>query len=53
MFEAIAKSAARRYILVMMACHRLDRDKWPGNGLWCFTDLLPILHRSAQPTLNL
>ena len=34
MFLSIAKIAARHGVLVMMACHRLDKDAWPGHGLW-------------------
>ena len=33
-FAKIAKAAARRGILVLIGCHRLKPDAWPGNGLW-------------------
>ena len=31
MFLAVAKIAARHGLMVMMACHRLDKDSWPGT----------------------
>ncbi|KAL1500419.1 hypothetical protein AB1Y20_013076 [Prymnesium parvum] len=34
MFQSIAERAASRGILVMIACHRLRPDAWPGGGLW-------------------
>ena len=34
MFLKLAEVAAEHGILVMMACHRLSPDAWPGNGLW-------------------
>ena len=34
MFLELAKSAASRGILVMMAMHRLNPGAWPGDGLW-------------------
>ena len=34
MFRAIALEAGKRGILVLMACHRLRPDAWPGDGLW-------------------
>ena len=34
MFAALAKAAARRGILIMLACHRVKHDAWPGLGLW-------------------
>ena len=34
MFAIIAREAARRGILVMVACHRIKHDAWPGAGLW-------------------
>ena len=34
MFLAIAHAAAQRGILIMIACHRVKHDAWPGAGLW-------------------
>ena len=34
MFLAIAHAAAQRGILIMIACHRIKHDAWPGAGLW-------------------
>lgn len=34
MFSILAKEAAKRGILVMIACHRITPDSWPGKGLW-------------------
>ena len=34
MFAEFADQAARKGILVMMACHRLNPTAWPGDGLW-------------------
>lgn len=34
MFRYIALEAAKRGILVLMACHRLAPAAWPGKGLW-------------------
>lgn len=34
MFAEIADRAARRGLLVMMACHRLNPTAWPGDGKW-------------------
>ena len=34
MFAKLAEVAAQHGILVLMACHRLKPDAWPGKGLW-------------------
>ena len=34
MFLVLAREAAARGILVMVACHRIKHDAWPGAGLW-------------------
>jgi aryl-phospho-beta-D-glucosidase BglC (GH1 family) len=34
MFHIIAREAASRGILIMLACHRIKADAWPGKGLW-------------------
>ena len=34
MFAEIADIAARKGILIMMACHRINPHAWPGDGLW-------------------
>ena len=34
MFRAIARKAAARGMLVMIGCHRVRADAWPGKGLW-------------------
>ena len=34
MFAVIAREAAKRGILVMLACHRITKSAWPGKGLW-------------------
>ena len=34
MFRVLAREAATRGILVMIACHRIQHDAWPGSGLW-------------------
>jgi len=34
MFAELADCAARRGLLVMMACHRLNPKAWPGDGKW-------------------
>jgi hypothetical protein len=34
MFLILAREAAERGILVMMACHRMTPEAWPGKGLW-------------------
>merc|ERR1711871_544073 len=34
MFIRLSQAASRYGILVLMACHRLDPEAWPGNGLW-------------------
>jgi len=34
MFGRIAREAARRGLLVMLACHRIHPSAWPGDGLW-------------------
>lgn len=39
MFAIIAREAAKRGILVMVACHRIRHDAWPGKGLWYDQDI--------------
>ncbi|KAL1510621.1 hypothetical protein AB1Y20_006922 [Prymnesium parvum] len=34
MFAKLAAEAAKRGILIMIACHRIRGDAWPGAGLW-------------------
>lgn len=34
MFLALSRAAAKRGILIMVACHRVKHDAWPGAGLW-------------------
>lgn len=34
MFQVLAKEAAKRGIIVLLACHRVKHDAWPGSGLW-------------------
>ena len=34
MFAVIAREAAKRGILVLIACHRITHTAWPGAGLW-------------------
>jgi endoglucanase len=34
MFGVLAREAAKRGMLVMIACHRINKDAWPGKGLW-------------------
>lgn len=34
MFRVLSREAAKRGILVMMGCHRITHDAWPGDGLW-------------------
>ena len=34
MFARLSEVAAEHGILVMMACHRLTPNAWPGNGKW-------------------
>lgn len=34
MFVVLAREAAKRGILVMIGCHRITHDAWPGDGLW-------------------
>ena len=34
MFAALARAAASRGILVLVGCHRVKHDAWPGAGLW-------------------
>ena len=34
MFVRLSEVAAEHGILVMMACHRLTPNAWPGNGKW-------------------
>ena len=34
MFGRLARAAAERGILVMVANHRVRHDAWPGKGLW-------------------
>ena len=34
MFKVFAREAGKRGILVMIACHRITHDTWPGEGLW-------------------
>lgn len=34
MFLKLAQAAAKHGILVLMACHRLSPDAWPGKGRW-------------------
>ncbi|KAL1528782.1 hypothetical protein AB1Y20_010109 [Prymnesium parvum] len=34
MLALLAREAARRGIAVVLACHRLAPDAWPGGGLW-------------------
>ena len=29
-----SRAAAKRGILIMVACHRVKHDAWPGAGLW-------------------
>jgi aryl-phospho-beta-D-glucosidase BglC (GH1 family) len=51
MFKVVIRAAARRQLLVLMACHRLRRsyaspehpEAWPGswNGLWWEDDAFP------------
>ena len=33
-FVVLAREAAKRGILVMIGCHRITHDAWPGDGLW-------------------
>ena len=46
MFRAIAVEAGKRGILVMLACHRMKPDAWPGDGLWYDEQISE--HRVAQ-----
>ena len=39
MFIILVREAAKRGILVMIACHRIKHDAWPGKGLWYDLDL--------------
>lgn len=34
MLVLVAREAARRGMLIMLACHRIKPDAWPGAGLW-------------------
>ena len=34
MFGILAREAAKRGVLVLIACHRIKADAWPGKGLW-------------------
>ena len=34
MFVVIAQEAARLGLLIMIACHRISPEAWPGEGLW-------------------
>lgn len=34
MLRTFSQEAAKRGILVMLACHRLRESAWPGKGLW-------------------
>ena len=34
MFVILAREAAKRGLLVMIGCHRITHDAWPGDGLW-------------------
>lgn len=34
MFASLARAAARRGIIILLACHRVKHDAWPGAGLW-------------------
>ena len=34
MFVVIAQEAARLGLLMMIACHRISPEAWPGEGLW-------------------
>ena len=34
MFGVIAREAARHGIIVLVACHRVTPEAWPGEGLW-------------------
>eukprot|EP00965_Chrysotila_dentata_P197437 6178182-Pleurochrysis_carterae.AAC.5 len=34
MFVKLAQKATEHGLLVMMACHRLGPNEWPGKGLW-------------------
>ena len=34
MFGLVASAAAKRGLLVMLACHRMHPSTWPGEGLW-------------------
>merc|ERR1740139_1569036 len=39
MFVQIARQAARQGLIVLMACHRLNSQAWPGGGLWYDGDI--------------
>ena len=39
MFQLLAREAAKHGILVMIACHRISPEAWPGAGLWYDLDL--------------
>ena len=41
MFLVLAQEAAQRGLLIMIACHRVKHDAWPGAGLW-YDDTLGI-----------
>lgn len=34
MFKVIAREAAKRGLLILLACHRITHSAWPGSGLW-------------------
>ena len=34
MFVVLAREAAKRGMLVMIGCHRITHEAWPGDGLW-------------------
>ena len=34
MFGVLAREAARHGIMVLVACHRVTPEAWPGEGLW-------------------
>ena len=47
MFLKLAQVAARHGILVVLACHRLSNEAWPGKGLWYDEKLTePLVMRS-------
>ena len=51
MFVLLAREAGARGLVLMLACHRITSDAWPGKGLWyAKPSQVKSIQQHANPT---